>query len=106
MTNRRPKERPPRLRFNADGSVSVISWGCAESQNVLVELPSQRGRYIWCHPCVLVVACRYCDSEIGEPCQKQHTDDGYGAEAHCYRKDDYKTMTRNGGVCTHRAWVE
>lgn len=93
----------PRLRFNSDRTVSVVDWGCADMENVLVEVPSQRGRYLFTHPCVLVVPCPSCHAEIGEPCKKQQTGDGYGCMTHFPRRDLYKDAKLKG-VCSFRAW--
>lgn len=37
----------------------------------LVPIPSEPGRYVRCHPCVLEVACAQCGALLGEPCRRE-----------------------------------
>lgn len=39
---------------------------------VFVRVPTERGRWVLCHPCVVTVACSDCLSLAGEPCKNQY----------------------------------
>ncbi len=104
VLNNRPKDRLPRLRFNGNGTISVIDWGCADLKTVLVEIPGWRGRYLFTSPSVLMVACEECHAEIGEPCKKHQTADGYGSGTHWKRERAYQAKKKQE-FCEHRAWV-
>lgn len=37
----------------------------------IVPIPSEPGRYMRTHPCVLEVACPHCGAPLGEPCRRK-----------------------------------
>jgi|SRR5690348_10898066 len=65
---------------------------------VFVRVPTERGRWMLTHRCVVEVACDLCGAIVGEPCRSQVGGPGramkHGTMTHVRRRDAWQTAKR------------
>lgn len=97
--------KKPRLSLRDDGSINVVDFGCVElDRTILIEIPGQRGRYLFTDASVAIVPCPSCKANIGEPCRSRFTCDHYNSTVHVDRKDAARRMYGSNGQCLRQVW--
>lgn len=78
-------------------SIGLIAYGMDghDPSKVFVRVPTERGRWVLTDRCVVEVACRCCESGIGEPCRQGRKRVGHGAGTHAIRREDWQRARRS-----------
>lgn len=63
-------------------SIKLVAWESRDPNRVFVAIPNERGRYLYTHRSVVLVACPYCKATVGEPCKNRGH---YNAGVHYHR---------------------